>query len=57
MYKTKIKPYEEKINTNFYDDKVSKEGSQYIYLAVILIDSIFRAGKYCYRKVFLEKCK
>ena len=42
MYKTKIEPYEEKINTNFYDDQVSKEGSQYIYLAVISIDSIYR---------------
>ena len=41
---TKIKYYDRKINTNFHDDKVPKEGSQYICLSVILIDSLFRTG-------------
>ena len=46
--KTKIKSYGEKINTNFHDDKVPKEGFQYICLLVTLIDSVFRASKnYC----------
>ena len=40
--KTKIKFYEGKINTNFHEDKVPKEGSRYICLSVILIDSVFR---------------
>ena len=39
--KTKIKLYEEKINTNFYGDKIPKEGSQCIWFSGILIDSIF----------------
>ena len=33
--KTKITSYEGKINTNFRDNKVPKEGSQYICLPVI----------------------
>ena len=51
--KTKIRSYEEKINTNFHDDKVPKECSQYICLSVILIDSVFRTGKNYYPQVFL----
>ena len=39
--KTKTKFYEGKINTNFHDDRVPKEGSHCICLLVILIDSIF----------------
>ena len=36
--KAKIKFYNGKINTNFHDDKIPKEGSQFICLSVILID-------------------
>ena len=50
--KTKIKYYEGKISTNFHCDKVPKEGSQYICLSVILIDSVFRTGKNYYPQVF-----
>ena len=39
--KTKTKFYEGKINTNFHDDRVPKEGSHCICLLIILIDSIF----------------
>ena len=31
-----------KINTNFHNNKISKEGTQCICLSVILIDSVFR---------------
>ena len=55
--KTKIKSYEGKINTIFHDDKVPKEGSQYICFSVVLIDSVFRIGKSYYPQVFLEQCK
>ena len=55
--KTKLKYYEGKINTNFYGNKVPKEGSQYICLSVVLIDSVFRTCKNYYPQVFLEKCK
>ena len=55
--KTKLKCYNGKINTNFIDDMVPEEGSHYICLSVILIDSAFRTGKNYYRQVFLEGCK
>ena len=55
--KAKIKSYNGKINTNFHNNKIPKEGSQFIYLSVILIDSDFRTGKNYYPQVFLEKCK
>ena len=42
---TKIRPYNEKINTNFDNNKMIKEGSQCSCLSVILIDSVFRTGK------------
>ena len=34
-----------------------KEGSQFISLSVILIDSVFRTDKNYYPQVFLEECK
>ena len=41
--KAKIKSYDWKLNTNFRDNKIPKEGSQFI--SVLLIDSVFRTGK------------
>ena len=55
--KTKIKSYNEKINTNFHDNKIPKESSQFICLSVILIASVFRTGKNHYPQVFLKECK
>ena len=55
--KAKIKSYNGKINANFHDNKIPKEGSQFICLSVILIDSVFRTGKNYYPQVFLEECK
>ena len=55
--KTKIKSHEGKINTNFHGDNIPKEGSECIYLSVVLIDSAFRVGKDYYPQVFLEVCK
>ena len=52
-----MKSYERKININFYDNKVAKEGSQSISLSVILTDSVFRTGRNYYCQVFLEECK
>ena len=46
MYlKAKIKSYNGKINTNFLNNKMPKEGSRCICLSVILINSVFRTGK------------
>ena len=43
--KAKIRSSEGKMNTLFYSNKIPKEGSQYICLSVILIDSVFRIHK------------
>ena len=39
--KAKIKSYNGKIDTNFHNNKIKKEGSNFICLLVILIDSAF----------------
>ena len=43
-----MKSYNGKTNTNFHDNKIPKEGSQFICLSVILIDFIFRRVKNYY---------
>ena len=55
--KTKIKSYDEKINKNFYNDKIAKEGYQCICLSVIWIDSVYRKDENHYPQMFLEECK
>ena len=55
--KAKIKSYNGKITTNFHNNKIPREGSQFICLSVILIDSVFRTGKNYYPQVFLEEYK
>ena len=52
---TKIKSDKGKISSNFYDNKLPKEGSQCICLSVILIDSVFGIGKKYYTQVFSEE--
>ena len=54
---TKIKFFEEKLNTNFHEYKAPKEGSQYICLSVNLVDSIFRLGKKYYPQLLLKEFK
>ena len=46
-----------KINTNFHNDKILKEGYQCISLSVILIYSIDRTSNNYYPEVFLEEYK
>ena len=55
--KAEIKSYNWKINANFHNNKISREGSQFICLSVILIDSIFRISKNYYPQVFWEERK
>ena len=43
--------------TKFQNQERPKEGSQYISLSVILIDSVFQTSKNHYPQVFLEECK
>ena len=55
--KAKIKSYNGKINTDFHNNKIPKESSQFICLPEILNDSVFRTDKNYYPQVFLEKCR
>ena len=55
--KAKIKSCNGKINTNFHNNKLPKEGSRFICLSVILIDPAFKTGNNYYPQVFLEECK
>ena len=55
--KAKINSYNGKINTNFHNNKLTREGSQFICSSVIFIDSGFQTGKNYYPQVFLEECK
>ena len=52
-----MKFYNGKINTIFHSNKIPKEGSQYHYLTVVLINSVYRKAENYYPQVFLEKCK
>ena len=55
--KAKIKYHKRKTNVNLYNNKITKLVFQYICLSVILIDSVFRTGKYYYPQVYLEESK
>ena len=46
--KTKIKSFNGKINTNFHNNKIPKEGSQYIFLSIMFIDSFYKKDKNYY---------
>ena len=50
--KTKIKPYNGKINANFQGNKIPIEGSHFIFLSMIWIDSFLRTGKIVILKCF-----
>ena len=43
--KIKIKSHNGKINKNFQNNKIRKEGSQYICLSVIFIETVYRKDK------------
>ena len=55
--KIKIKSYNGKINTNFDNNEIQKEGSQCICPSVISIDSVYNTDKNYYPQVFLEEYK
>ena len=55
--KAKIKSYKGKTNTNFHNNKIPKESSQFISLPIILIDSVLRTGNNYYPQVVLEECE
>ena len=43
--KTKIKMYENRMNTNFQGKKVPKENASYKCLSLIMLDSVIRVNK------------
>ena len=55
--KTKIKMYEDRVNTNFQGKKVPKENASYKCLSLIMLDSVIRVNKDYYPQTLLEECK
>ena len=55
--KTKIKSYEDKVNTNFQGKRVSKQNILYKCLSMIMLDSVIRVNKKYYPQTLLEECK
>ena len=54
---TKIKMYEDRVNTNFQVKKVPKENASYKCLSVKMLDSVIRVNKKYYPQTLLEECK
>ena len=55
--KSIMESYKGKINTNFHNHKIPKEGSHCLCLSLTLIDSVFKIGESYYPQVFLEECE
>ena len=55
--KTKIKMYEDRVNTNFQGKKVPKENASYKCLSLIMLDFVIRVSKKYYPQTLLEECK
>ena len=52
--KTKVKTFNNMINTLFSDDEIPKERIHYVCIAEICIDSVLRVDKKHYHQVYLE---
>ena len=55
--KTKIKMYEDRVNTNFQSKKIPKENVSYKCLSLLMLDSVITANKKYYPQTLLEECK
>ena len=55
--KSKVKSYNDKINTNFNDSDILDNGVHYVCLSVTLVDSVVKMSRNCHPKLFLEECK
>ena len=53
----KVKEFNGVVNTNFWGDKVRKEGMHHTCIACVSIDSVTKMGKRNYAQVYLEECK
>ena len=55
--KTKIKMYEDRVNTNFQGKKVPKENASYKCLSLIMLNSVISVNNKYYPQTLLEECK
>ena len=55
--KTKIKSYEDKVNTNFQGNKIPKEIATCKCLSLIMLYSVVRVNKKYYPQTLLKECK
>ena len=55
--KAKVKEFNGVVTTNFWGDKVPKEGVQNTCIACITTDSVMKIEKKNYPQVYLEECK
>ena len=55
--KTKVKTFNETINTLFSENKVPKEKSHYIFIPAICIDSVLKLKGKNHPQLYLEQCK
>ena len=55
--KTKIKVYNNKINTIFYGNKIPEDSKYCNCLSATLLDSVVKIDNDYYSQIFLEECK
>lgn len=55
--KTKIKSYEGRISTNFRSDTLAVEGSYWVCLSVLIVNSHVKIGEKYNPQVFVRDCK
>ena len=55
--KTKVKSYNGRITIDFHGSRMPKDGSSCNGLSIILLDFVFKIGKYYYPQVFLVEFK
>ena len=55
--KTKVKTFNNAINTLFSGDEIPKERVHFLCISAICIDSVLRKDKKNYPQVYLEQCK
>ena len=55
--KTKIKMFEDRLNTNFQGKKVPKENASYKCLSLIMLNFVIRVNKKYYPRTLLEESK
>ena len=55
--KTKVKTFNNSINTLFSGDEIPKERIRHVCISAVCIDSVLRIDKKHYPQVYLEQCK